>query len=124
MSNQEFDLSHFIGKHILTGVDTDSIDGASALRFTLDGVTYLAQENPDDGYRSMLGSIQLSDKPTKNNFPPCEVICKWVEQDSLIEFTDTTTNEAVMVLGTDWSDDYYPLSNLYFYSPAMAINKI
>ena len=58
-------LSDLVGAHVLSGIETgvrafdDSFwcETSNYIKFTLDGITYMAVEDPDDGYRSYMGEI-------------------------------------------------------------------
>lgn len=110
-------LESLVGKHTLSGVDMfdvppgkDDYESANAIRFTLDGVTYVAVEDPDDGYRSMLDRVELSDTPTTNAFPGCLVLASMdadTNNDTL-ELRDVKNGKVVLRVGTDQAHDYYP----------------
>lgn len=82
-------------------------------RIILDGKTYKAIEDPDDGYRSYLKDIEITEEKISNNFPPQKVIGKmkddeeW-ETNNTIQFIDVVTGKVVLEIGTDNADDYYP----------------
>lgn len=119
------ELRELVGLHELSGVDHlygvgvereyGGTEYADVLRFTLDGVTYVAREDPDDGYRSMLRDITISDEPTVNQFSPVQVLAVWrdrwgglrVDRADVLELL-TMTGECVLAVGTEHSDDYYP----------------
>lgn len=61
------DLQDFKGKYQLQGVDefTGTVktwgcdfENCSVIRFKLNGVVYVATEDPSDGYRSYLGELK------------------------------------------------------------------
>lgn len=138
---ESVDLKFFEGKAFyLTGVDTstashdrwgdgDRMEECQAISFTLDGVTYMAVEDPDDGYRSHLEAIRIVDgSKVVNRFPPCHVIAFRQPDDDygkndVIQFKDTTTGEVVLEIGTSNVDDYYPCYVGSFHPQAMAINQ-
>lgn len=137
------DLEDFDGKVMkLEGVDeyTGSIkkrdeyyEQCQCIRFKIDGVVYVAMEDPSDGYRSYLGELKIDDEEIKNPFSGVEVKGvyrtksggdSWSAQRcSIMDFVDTTTNEVVMSIGTDNDDDYYPWFVGYFDPKAMSVNK-
>lgn len=131
------ELQDFKGKYQLQGVDEftgtvktwgDNFEDCSAIRFKLDGVVYVATEDPNDGYRSYLGELKIDDVDTKNPFSGVEVVAsyrninKYNETSEIIDFIDTTTGEVVLSVGTDNSDDYYPCFVAHFNPAAMSIN--
>ena len=114
------ELTDLVGEHTLTGVDTFFNVGAdywhqdaSVIRFRLDGVVYVATEDPDDGYRSSLKEIiiQENDRVT-NEFPPVKVVGT-MKHDILI-LKNVENGKVVLEVGTDNSDDYYPSFVSYF----------
>lgn len=131
------ELKDFKGKYQLQGVDEytgsikkwdDYYEQCQCIRFKLDGVVYVATEDPDDGYRSYLGELKIDEVDTKNPFSGVEVLAsyrdinKYNETSEIIDFIDTTTGEVVLSVGTDSSDDYYPSFIAHFNPAAMSIN--
>lgn len=112
-------FSTLVGRHVLTGVDHGFIEmygeRGDRVSFTLDGVTYTATEDPDDGYRSyLMDDLDISKKECINTFPPVAVVCRMVEKDkywgecSVLVFEDARTHKKVLAIGTAHADDYYP----------------
>jgi hypothetical protein len=145
-------LESLVGKHLLTGVDQgqapytdeygEKYEDAETISFTLDGVTYTAVEDPDDGYRSMMGDLIVSDRKLSNTFPPVEVegvivteadetyahgsAGLYVDQDcehEFIEFRDVKNGKIVLAVGTKDADDYYPIFLAYFSPENMSLNE-
>lgn len=107
--------------------DDISDKDASCIRFRLDGVVYIAVEDPDDGYRSYLDEIMIGDKIT-NQFEKVLVRGKYRERNdggncSIIQFFDQLTNLVVLEIGTENTDDYYPYFVANFSPENMSINK-
>jgi len=115
------ELKELVGKHILTGVDFETIQlpedawepEAQGINFVLDGKTYTAIEDPEDGYRSCMEKIFVSDKKIKNTFEAVEVVGSMkpegdYEVNETIQFIDTKNGKLVLEVGTDNIDDYYP----------------
>lgn len=129
------ELKDFTGKHFLSGFDTTSIpnwdnadqdyDGSIIARFVVDGVTYNAIENPDDGLRSFLDEIVITNEEVTNSFPPQEVIGHMVGDDRMyvIEFIDVVTGKTVLGIGTDHTDDLYPFCVMNWFPQNLAINQ-
>ena len=133
------ELKDFKGKYQLQGVDEftgtvktwgDNFEDCSAIRFKLDGIVYVAIEDPDDGYRSYLGELKIDEVDTKNPFTGVEVLASHRDQNSygevsdIIDFLDTTTGRVVLSVGTGNTDDYYPYFVAYFDPTAMSINNV
>lgn len=129
-------LTDLVGPHILSGVDRDTTEvqrwgdefiKAQVLRFTLDGVTYMAVEDPDDGYRSSLDYVAISERPCSRQFEGVAVVGRMKvngpgEEDDLsyqknhtLQFFHATTGKLVLEAGTDNTDDYYPWYVAAFY---------
>jgi hypothetical protein len=116
------ELTELVGLHVLTGVDFGdqtierygSLENSQVMNFVLDGVTYSAVEDPDDGYRSMMGSLLVSDVPVKNTFAGVTVmgIMRGPEQhgdgNDILDLYDVANAKPVLSVGTDYSDGYYP----------------
>lgn len=110
------DDPRLIGKHTLTAVDNFSasvkaypkLDNCQVLNFELDGVTYTAVEDPDDGYRSMLGDIIVTNYKVPNQFPPIVVEGSLGTPDRPCLLVLSFCGKPVVTLGTDNSEDYYP----------------
>lgn len=90
-------------------------------RFTLDGKTYTAEEDPNDGYRSYCEDFEVDDEPLRHAFD-CEVRLECHLED-VLEFVDVKTNKVVLEVGTDYSDDYYPFCVQRFDPRNMAVNN-
>lgn len=125
---EEIALTDLIGKHQLDAVDflTEREFGGDAqvVRFRLDGVVYIAKEDPDDGYRSSLGSVTIGGSlPMANTFPPAAVTCTHhTEHEDILKFADDETQKVVLEIGTENADDYYPSFVGSFHPEAMASN--
>jgi len=131
------DFIDLIGNHILSGVDRATTtkllysgfgyEDAAVLRFVLDGKTYEAAENPEDGYRSSLGYLVESDEKVSNLFYPHEVIGKlgdmYRDNSDVLEFYDVSTKELVLAVGTNNNDDYYPSCIMEWYPENLELNR-
>lgn len=117
------ELKSLIGKHKLSGVDFENesikryewldLEDCQVVRFCLDGKTYMAVEDPSDGYRSRMQHCLVVNEKPKNRFKAVEVygVMKGKEnysENDVIQFYDTETNKIVLEIGTSNSDDYYP----------------
>lgn len=97
------------------------------VRFMLDGITYEAIEDPDDGYRSYCDDIIISEEKPKYIFPDCEVICAMktnddCENDVLVGI-DVNTRLVVFEIGTMHIDDYYPYCHFEYHPENMYYNR-
>jgi hypothetical protein len=98
----------------LTGVDrseTRDAYGWSAEHFSfiLDGTTYTAMEDGNDGYRSTMGDLIVSDTKLTTTFPPVPVVAIYLGEDAdLLEIIHANTGQPIILVGTDYTDDYYP----------------
>ena len=115
------EFSALYGLHELSGVDFEVVkaterydEDANVMRLLIDGRIYVATEDPDDGYRSTLGTFELVDgPPIQNTFTPIPVIVSAREhgEDSksdVIDFVAVATGKIVASVGTENTDDYYP----------------
>lgn len=131
-------LKDFIGVKVLDAVDflveeivnyCDDIEDCQVCRFRLDGVVYVAVEDPSDGYRSMMNDLVIDNDATmKNVFVGCDVICRHIENsdyqdDDILELVDVKTEKVVLTVGTGNYNDYYPYFVAEFDPTAMAVNS-
>lgn len=105
---------------LLSGVDTFTKaspngygEDVNGIRFILDDITFEAIEDKDDGYRSSMEEIFISDEEVKNKFPRVEVSVDYknINEDrsaDILTLTDKHTGEVILEVGTDNTDDYYP----------------
>lgn len=130
------ELKDLVGFHKLTGVkrgrglchkDWRGIkEEAEFVAFQLDGVTYLAVEDPDDGYRSYCEKLVIDNSIEIARIPDTEVFCvmkpdSQYETNDVLLMLDAKTRSCVLEVGTENTDDYYPYcvmswhpENLYF----------
>ncbi len=131
------ELTDLVGKHLMTGVnqgerpiksDYAGYENCDTITFELDGVAYQATEDPQDGYRSCMRELDIV--PTSaitNRFSPAEVMCvmrklPYRDEDDILDCYDTSTGKVVLSVGTDDSDNYYPVWVAEFTPENMAIN--
>ena len=116
-------LKDLVGEHILDAVDFDStevnrwgdLEDSQVCRFRLDGNTYVAIEDPSDGYRSSMDEIRIDKKSSmKNIFGGVAVVGvhrttgSYGDKNDVLELIDIKTGGVVLEVGTDSVDDYYP----------------
>lgn len=111
------ELKDLVGERMLSAVDYVTIAEAQGIAFTLDGVTYIAEEDPDDGYRSVMSEIRIYTASVRNRFNPVRVVCTHVtvkkeqycsSDCDILTITDAASGRVIMEVGTDNTDDYYP----------------
>ncbi|MFW6028786.1 MAG: hypothetical protein ACOCRO_00885 [Halanaerobiales bacterium] len=116
-------LEDFECQHFLSGVEFDSTDPRSgsdenkANRMTLiiDDIPFGFVEDPTDGYRSSMKCVELSDAVVRNTFNPILLnFTYWDEEHHellvahLPNIQEKKLETAVLQVGTDNTDDYYP----------------
>ena len=129
-------LRELTGRHILSGVDMNTSEATKAyspdscaVNFVLDGVTYTALEDPDDGYRSLLLGVFKNITSVKYTFQPCQVVCSTASTSydpnspDILVMRDSVTGEIVLSVGTDYSEDYYPTFVYYWNPKNLVINR-
>ncbi len=85
-------------------------------RFRLDGVVYMAVEDPEDGYRSCMRELFIDESAVmKNTFPPVEVVATHINEMSDYEAADilrivsmAKDGGIILEVGTGNTGDYYP----------------
>lgn len=140
MQYSTVELEDLIGKHVLQGVDMERKkipspfgDGsekyASCINFEMDGALYSIQENPRDGYRSMLGTIERIEDPDESirckfRLPDIEVIAQInIPYKNILTFYDAHNCKEVLEIGTGWHDDYYPFCVMNYKPENFTINQ-
>lgn len=120
-------LKDLVGTTILQGCEwgkvergryNGEVDVIDVIHFQLGPTTYSMYEDPDDGYRSHLGKIEVDQHEITNTFAPCVVVCthhtithgqyengKAVD---ILEIRCAETGKLIIEVGTDNTDDYYP----------------
>ena len=132
------ELQDLVGEHLLDAVDCsdeqvmeqwgDGFEQCQVMRFRLDGKCYTAIENPEDGYRSTMREISVSDTANmKNVFPPVKVVARYCDKDEdytndILELIDVQTGKMILEVGTRNTDDYYPWFVANFYLEDMVHN--
>jgi hypothetical protein len=117
-------LSDLVGEHILDAVDfeVEKIDDyrgylkdCNVMRFRLDGVVYVAVEDPEDGYRSCMRDLKMADPESMRNvFQPVKVLARhrtigsYGDQDDVLELVDVENWKVILEAGTEALGDYYP----------------
>lgn len=114
-------LKDLCGEHLLSGVDRENkrvklewgndFEDCQTISFVLDGVTYSAVEDPDDGYRSHRRELLTTNEPVKHTFEPCRVVGRMRrtsrhEKNDVLELIDVSTGKTVLSVGTANTDDY------------------
>ena len=125
-------LEELVGTHMLTAVEQNTLTGigyggddANTIAFTLDGVTYCAVENPEDGYRSSMGELVVVKGITlTNSFPPQQVEAVYTGgYHDLLTLRNSNTGEEVLRVGTSDTTDYYPCYVASFSPENMDVNS-
>lgn len=134
-------LEDLMGSHILSGVEIGSesykewqYEGRrNFIKFTLDGVTYIAKEDPSDGYRSYLEDLEIVEGKCKVPLPNIRVLCRmrtadeqwWSSQvDEILSFLDAENGKEILAIGTANTNDYYPYCVLEYHPENMACNSL
>lgn len=126
-------LSDLCGEHYFSGVEVGEmyrdVCACNLVKFTLDNISYLAVEDPDDGYRSMCEELIVSSTPPRNSFSPVAVNCSMMEdsfgdEHDVLVIKDAVTDLVVLEIGTRYINDYYPCFHFYYNPENMACNQI
>lgn len=121
------ELRDLVGIHTMTGIETGTVkrenwwsgnDNCNYVKFKLDGTTYMAVEDPDDGYRSCCRELEIVDGECRMSLPNILVECKMRDKvhDDILEFYDISNNQMFMAVGTGDTTDYYPYF-MFEYTP-------
>lgn len=107
------------GKHVLSGVSRNyTAHDAECIDFIIDGKTYRAVEDPQDGYRSCLKGIEIANEKIPANIPDTEVVVSYDTDDDcqILRFYETKYGKEVLAIGTRYVSDTYPVCT-FQYSP-------
>jgi len=132
------EMKSLVGEHILSGCDESKqgikdedwhVEDANCLNFVLDGTTYTAIEDYQDGYRSCMKKLIVSDYQVKNTFTPIRVLITYREksqdylaQAEILDIFDIANGKRVIEVGTDNFNDYYPVFVASFSPENMSSN--
>ena len=125
------------GKHVLSGIETGQVERETwgyrtelhgYVKFTLDGVTYMAEEDPDDGYRSYMKDLVIVEEPCKIRIPEVPVICRMesggnCKKANVLTFIDAENGKDILAIGTDYSDEWYPCCVMRYMPENMSCNE-
>lgn len=128
-------LEELTGSHILKGIETGEITredrwgelNCNYIKFTLDETTYMAIEDPDDGYRSYMEELQTTEEPCRIKVPDIQVVCHMREDEyeacDVLEFIDAMNGKKILAVGTANIDDYYPYCVMEYTPENMYCNE-
>lgn len=129
------ELRNLVGSHILSGIEVGTEktkryfreEPCNYIKFTLDGVTYLAREDPDDGYRSYMEELEIVEGTCKIKLPDVSVFCHMrgdteYEVNDVLVFTDAMNCKEILAIGTENTNDYYPYCVLEYTPENMSCN--
>ena len=123
-------LEDLKGEHMFSGVDYTEGYEAINIMFCLDGVTYIAEEDPDDGYRSYMKELRISEIPCKNSFEPERVFCEYTEKGNydgdsdILIIKNPITENVILKIGTENVCDYYPSCVMEYHPENMQCNTL
>ena len=125
------------GKHKFSGIESYKRPGdywgeCIGSYIVIDDVVYAFEIDPDDGYRSygkvyILKNISVNN--IKNRFPAQDVIITLHQREhtdgnkQFYAITDAITGKTILEIGTDYTDDFYPVAICHYYPENMAINQ-
>jgi hypothetical protein len=110
---ESVNYNYFVGEHILNAVMYG--ENGNGI-FSLDGITYEAVEDPDDGYRIYMDEIKVIEPVEKMFEVP--VVVEHIDKgdEETLAFRDKRNGKTVLTLGTDYSESYYPFY-VFDYTP-------
>lgn len=127
-------LEDLIGKHILSGIEVgqkkdkgcyDWEELCNYIKFTIDDTTYMALEDPDDGYRSYMRELIIVEEECQTKLPNISVCCHMRESsvDYVLVFLDVDSGKEIFEIGTANYDDWYPYCVLEYHPENMFCNR-
>lgn len=115
------ELKDLCGKHILSGIEKGTCnievlggqENVDYVKFCLDGISYVAIEDPEDDYRSTCRELEVSETECRIKLPDVEVVGimkgnERYEDHDILMLIDCITGKVVLSVGTANYDDYYP----------------
>lgn len=119
-------LNSFLGKHYLSGVEYTTVEDEyyEAIKFCLDGNTYIVSKDPSDGWRSYCREVIQTNIPCKNTFFPHEVCGIYEDNTDIIRFIDVNNGKMVFRFGTEKFDSYYPCCVMEWLPENLSANEI
>jgi hypothetical protein len=128
-----------VGEHELDAVDEsteqvkkwygDTFESANCIRFRLDGKVYTGIEDPSDGYRSSMEKLFVSADTMTNVFKPVRVLARIRTEyehggvSDVLQLLDMANGKVILEVGTDNTDDYYPVFVASWKPENMAANN-
>jgi len=109
------------GTYMLSGVDYIPSDCGTGVVITLDGVSYRADEDLYDGYRSYAGGFKMTNTKPTNTFPPQKVTLSYESKYDILALR--SNGARVLEVGTDYSDDWYPCAIFHYWPENLPINQ-
>lgn len=106
-------LSSLVGSHLLRGVDIHAPGEDKHpdwVRFQLGDTVYQAVEDGNDGYRSYMGPLTVTEEPIENRFRGVRVLARMQPggDTEVLELVHAATGKVILAVGTDNVNDWYP----------------
>jgi len=117
------ELKDLVGEKMFSGIDFNTerlanddefeAEDCECVNFILDGITYTAIEDPEDGYRSMMKELKQGLGNIKNTFKPVRVLARMKEDNNydcneILQLINLKNGKTVFEVGTGNTWDYYP----------------
>jgi hypothetical protein len=126
-------LEWLVGEHIFSGCELIPGEDFATCLFVLDGNTYKAEEDPEDGYRSWCNDLEITYDRPHYTFPGIEVICSMKERDceyehsshecDILVITDKKNGKLILEVGTNETNSYYPYCVFHYRPENMSCNE-
>lgn len=130
------------GRHMLSGIGNAVVkagwdEDTDAVVFCIDDELWAMYVDPEDGFRSYSCIHRLGDVPTTSmtsfSPQPVEISFKnvktsddygWTTENKTSIFVrDAVNGKTVVEIGTDNTDDYYPVGYFHYHPENLEINK-
>lgn len=117
---KELELEDLEGEHEVSGIEFDivsvySYDESNRMTVIIDGIPLGFIEDPNDGWRSTFGEVQVGKPNVSNVFEPIKLKFVYIrehDEDRYGIFEGIVGyhgDKEVLKIGTDNVDDYYPI---------------
>lgn len=121
-------LDDLVGEHLLSGIAHGALGDSATISFTLDGRTFTAVQDPEDGYRSCMRSFypEPVNSTCKVQFLSIRVLARMVPDKSskILELIVIETGKTVLEVGTRDIDDYYPCWVGNWFPENLPVNQV
>ena len=124
------ELKDFVGLHEYGGVElgTNPENDAGYVIFMLDGKCYKIEEDPSDGWRSYAKDVEeYHEEMSRRCILPYTIkaVCYMDDNpdNNILKFMDVENGKIFLLIGTEHTDDWYPLCRFEYTPENIHLNE-